>query len=198
MAELVGISEGHEYQHNATKNRKLNTRNPRKFKIAILFEQTTYYVVARVNCKKIASHVAKRSRGTFRNSFDTTDFSHVTFRRLKFLISRVSPSPSFGNHPAPILPLKMDTNGKTGAGIRPGDYKIGINRSDVRCGLDFVGSRGWRPAVEAIAPCGKQIRSRGFIEYRGGNLISTLPFIARDGPSNAGSRGFFRGDDGEV
>ena len=33
MAELVGISEGYEYQHNATKNRKLNVRNPGKFKI---------------------------------------------------------------------------------------------------------------------------------------------------------------------
>ena len=42
MAELVGINEGYEYQHNATKNRKSNIRNPRKFKFAILFEQSTY------------------------------------------------------------------------------------------------------------------------------------------------------------
>ena len=33
MAELVGVSEGYKYQHNAIKNRKSNIRNPRKFKI---------------------------------------------------------------------------------------------------------------------------------------------------------------------
>ena len=37
MAELVGICERHEYQHNATKNRKSNIRNPRKFKIRDTF-----------------------------------------------------------------------------------------------------------------------------------------------------------------
>ena len=37
MAELVGISEEYEYQHNATKNRKSNVRNPRKFKIRDTF-----------------------------------------------------------------------------------------------------------------------------------------------------------------
>ena len=43
MAELVGTSEGYDYQHNATKNWKSNLRNPWKFKIRdTFFEQTTY------------------------------------------------------------------------------------------------------------------------------------------------------------
>ena len=33
MAELVGISEGYEYEHKATKNQKSNTHKPLKFKI---------------------------------------------------------------------------------------------------------------------------------------------------------------------
>ena len=37
MAELVDVSEGYEYQHNATKNRKSNIRNTRKFKIRDTF-----------------------------------------------------------------------------------------------------------------------------------------------------------------
>ena len=37
MAELVGTSERYEYQHNATKNRKSNMRNKRKFKIRDTF-----------------------------------------------------------------------------------------------------------------------------------------------------------------
>ena len=37
MTELVVTSERCEYQHNATKNRKSNTRNPRKFKIRDTF-----------------------------------------------------------------------------------------------------------------------------------------------------------------
>ena len=37
MIEFAGISEGYEYQHNATKNRKLNIRNARKFKIRDTF-----------------------------------------------------------------------------------------------------------------------------------------------------------------
>ena len=37
MAELVGISEGYEYQHDATKNRKSNKCNPRKFEIRDAF-----------------------------------------------------------------------------------------------------------------------------------------------------------------
>ena len=40
MVELDGISEGYEYQHNATKNRINVTRGNSKF--AMLFEQTTY------------------------------------------------------------------------------------------------------------------------------------------------------------
>ena len=43
MAELVGISERHEYQYNATKNRKLNIQISREnSKFAILFKQTSY------------------------------------------------------------------------------------------------------------------------------------------------------------
>ena len=42
LAELVGISEAYEYQHNATKNRIHVTRGDSKF--AILFEQTTYMI----------------------------------------------------------------------------------------------------------------------------------------------------------
>ena len=37
MTELAGISQGYEYQHNATKNRKSNIRNPRKFNIRDTF-----------------------------------------------------------------------------------------------------------------------------------------------------------------
>ena len=39
MVELVGISDmpEYEYQHNATKNRKLNIHNPRKFYIRYTF-----------------------------------------------------------------------------------------------------------------------------------------------------------------
>ena len=37
MIELVGIGEGYEYQHNTTKNRKSNIRNPWKFKIRDTF-----------------------------------------------------------------------------------------------------------------------------------------------------------------
>ena len=37
MAELVGINEEYEYQHNAIKNWKSNIRNPRKFKIRDTF-----------------------------------------------------------------------------------------------------------------------------------------------------------------
>ena len=37
MAEFVGISEGYEYQHNATKKRQSNIRNPWKFKIRNTF-----------------------------------------------------------------------------------------------------------------------------------------------------------------
>ena len=49
MAELVGISEGCEYKHNATKkieNRIYVSRGNSKF--AILFEQTTYRVSSKI------------------------------------------------------------------------------------------------------------------------------------------------------
>ena len=40
MSELVGTNEGHEYQHNTTKNRIYVIRG--NSKLEILFDQTTY------------------------------------------------------------------------------------------------------------------------------------------------------------
>ena len=47
MAKIIGIGEGYEYQHNATKNRKSNIRNPRKFKISDTF-LTDYVLVEEI------------------------------------------------------------------------------------------------------------------------------------------------------
>ena len=59
MAEPVDISEGYEYQHNATKNQKLNMRNSRKFKIRDIFEHTRAHTFASFFSESISFHRLK-------------------------------------------------------------------------------------------------------------------------------------------
>ena len=68
MAELAGITEGYEYQHNATKNRKSNVRN---LKFATLCEQTTYVAASIIQL-----------------SYELQKYTNILFKR-RFKIARV-------------------------------------------------------------------------------------------------------------
>ena len=97
MAKFVGISEGYEYQHNATKNRKSNTRNRGNSNSPLFFEQTSYVTHAFIYSLNLIRYYGKTTIRTDKFDKCTRIFTRSVVTPNKHVaVSR--PNVSFPNN----------------------------------------------------------------------------------------------------